>query len=194
LELKTDSLEEEVRDAVKKWRFRVLEKSSRLENGRDRSKVREISFNMFSTPFRPFFRKLDSNDTIYVSTHRAFIYGLRKCGSSTRALVLRTSGYDLGKHFIQSREIRNLDDVPKVLAKHRIGLVDIVRESIDRFVVHIYECLSCSGLPNLGESLCDFEAGVLQGVFEALIGKNIVIEKQCWALGNAYCGFEIIFL
>ncbi|WP_457754310.1 V4R domain-containing protein, partial [Thermococcus sp.] len=51
----------------------------------------------------------------------------------------------------------------------------------------------CYRAPTIGRTLCDFEAGLIQGVMEELVGKNVTREIYCWGLSNSFCGFEVIF-
>jgi len=94
---------------------------------------------------------------------------------------------------VELKVIRSIDDLLHVFINQRIGLLDIIGKSFNNMKIHIYECMSCYGIPNIGMPMCDFEAGVIQGALESLIGKNITKEKYCWGLGYSFCGFEIYF-
>lgn len=143
--------------------------------------------------YRPFFYKLDPNDEIYMRTHRMIIYGMLKYSRSLKTVVMKASGYNLGKLLVEKGVVKTLDDLPKVFVMQRIGLLDIVDESLNTMRINIYECMSCFRMKPIGMSMCDFEAGVIEGVLEKLYGKNTTIEKYCWGLGYSFCGFEAYF-
>jgi len=46
-------------------------------------------------------------------------------------------------------------------------------------VLDVYECISCSGLPVVGEPVCYFEAGIISSLMEKLYGKNTIEEVKC---------------
>lgn len=142
---------------------------------------------------RPFFCKISRSDHIYVRSHRMIIYSIIQYSKSMEAVVMRSSGYNLGKILVRKGVIKSLDDLPKIFILQRIGVLDIVDESLNNMKINIYECMSCYGMENIGMTMCDFEAGVIEGVLEKLYGKNTAIEKYCWGKGNSFCGFEIYF-
>jgi len=83
----------------------------------------------------------------------------------------------------------------KFVVDQRIGLVDLVKESDDKLRIHIYECISCSGISNIGRVVCQFEGGLIAGVVSKLTSKRVrVVETHCAGTGYSFCGFDIIFL
>ena len=76
------------------------------------------------------------------------------------------AGKHLGYEFVRKGIIKTIDDLFPVLVKYRIGLIDIVRESSNTMVLDVYECMSCSGLPNIGRPVCYFESGIVSAILE----------------------------
>lgn len=197
MELTIQSLaESDVRDVILRWRELASKEVSlgasksllRFGNG-----VRSLTPNYLTNIHRPFFNRLDPCDSIYVRTHRMIVYGMTKYSKALKAVVMKASGKNLGKLLVSKGVIRSLDDLPEVFIAQRIGLLDILSESTNRMRVNIYECISCSGMRPSGITMCDFEAGVIEGVLEVLIGRNVTKERYCWGLGYSFCGFETIF-
>jgi len=88
----------------------------------------------------------------------------------------------------------SVDDIAKVLLDQRIGIVDVVKESSNRMRVHVYEYMTCSGIPNIGRTVCHFEGGVIAGILTRLMGSEArAIETHCWGKGNRFCGFDVLF-
>ncbi len=175
---------------LKKWReIYNYEVKKDVTNQKKKKLTPERYFNVK----RPTFGKLSHDDSKYVRTFRMVSYGMLEYSPSLRSLILRDAGYNLAQRFVKKGKIKSLDDLPEVFFKQKIGLFDIVRESLNRMEINIYECISCYDSPVIGKTLCDFEAGLIQGALEKLIGPNITKEVYCCGLGNSFCGFEVLF-
>lgn len=192
--------EEDIKESIKRWRriyYLEKDKESKKYNRKQRnSKNAMYKLNDRTYPFtikRPFFYNLDHSDHVYIRTYRMVIYGIMQYSRSMKTIVMKASGYNLGRMLVKKKAIRSLDDLPKIFILQRIGILDVVDESLNTMRINIYECMSCYGMKNLEETMCDFEAGVIEGVMEELYGKNTTIEKYCWGLGNHFCGFEVYF-
>jgi len=176
---------------LEKWR-KVYYKE--IEQGPSRVEaVKDPPIQCFMVSDRPFFAEINYEDPLYVNIFRSIEYSALKYNLPSKIVVMRISGYRLGVDLVKGGLIKSLDDVPIVLAMYKIGLTDIVKESTNLMSINIYECISCYGLPNLNKTMCDFEAGVLQGILSCLYGSNIVKERYCWGLGFSFCGFDVIF-
>jgi len=181
---------EDIGILMEKWREVYREKvNSKKRNGEGVTLTPENYFNVI----RPFFMKVSPEDKEYVRTFRMVSYGMLEYSPSLRTLILRGAGYNLASRLVESGEIRDIEDLPKVFLNQKIGILDIVDESFNVMKINIYECMSCYKAPPIGRTLCDFEAGLIQGAMEKLIGENVTREIYCWGLGNSFCGFEVIF-
>jgi len=142
---------------------------------------------------RPSFVRISPDDQKYVRTFRMISYGMLDYSPSLRTLILRNAGYDLAQKIGKKRGIKDVDDLPTIFLTQKIGILDILNESFDKMEVNIYECISCYDAPLVGRTLCDFEAGLIQGALEVLIGPNVTREVYCCGLGYSFCGFEVTF-
>ncbi len=72
------------------------------------------------------------------------------------------------------------------------GIISMVRFEKDVLMVfQVEECVSCTGLPNLGESVCFYLGGQLAGAMEVAVGKNVgFVESLCQAKGDSLCEFR----
>lgn len=179
--------------AIKHWR-KVYEKEIATGSGsRKLQKMDDSVLKDFLAVKRPFFTSLTGEDTFYVTTFRMIEFSSLRYSMPSKIATMRIAGFKLGQELVKQGLIRSLDDAPLVLAIYKVGLLDIVKESLNNFKLNIYECISCYGLPNLGQTMCDYEAGILQGILSELYGSNIVKEKYCWGTGYSFCGFEVYF-
>lgn len=73
-----------------------------------------------------------------------------------------------------------------------MGIISMIRYEKDMLLVfQVEECASCTGLPNLGESVCYYLGGQITGAIEAAIGKKVgFVENKCQARGDLLCEFN----
>lgn len=96
-----------------------------------------------------------------------------------------------GRRAAARLEFRDLDDILACLQRMMVGVPHVVQAEKDLLIVEEEECAVCSGLANIGEAVCSFEAGLLAGALEAIHQKPVaVVETKCWGLGDRVCRFE----
>ncbi len=185
--------EAEYSELIREWRG--VYKSELRDRKQLRKKVCNTEWDpeSYFNVRRPSFVKISPDDHKYVRTFRMVSYGMLHYSPSLRTLILRNAGYDLAHRLVEKKEIKDVDDLPVVFLNQKIGLLDIVNESFNKMEINLYECISCYNAPPIGRTLCDFEAGIIQGALETLIGANVTKEIYCFGLGNSFCGFEVAF-
>ncbi|MBI4831918.1 MAG: hypothetical protein HY801_10275 [Candidatus Lindowbacteria bacterium] len=101
----------------------------------------------------------------------------------------------LGRAVGRALGAKSLDDIPEILATHKIGLVEISRNSEDRVTVRFKECIGCSGMKEYNEAISQLERGIIAGVLEGATGATVSIkESKCCTQGNDYCEFDAILM
>ena len=73
-----------------------------------------------------------------------------------------------------------------------IGILRIEKADISKmdFVLTVSEDLDCSGLPIVGETVCDYDEGFIAGILNAYTGKDFEVKEiDCWATGDRTCRF-----
>jgi hypothetical protein len=59
------------------------------------------------------------------------------------------------------------------------------------FVFNASEDLDCSGVPEIGWPICQYDEGIIAGILSKFTGKKIVAkEVDCWATGERFCRIE----
>ena len=54
------------------------------------------------------------------------------------------------------------------------------------------EVADCSGLPLLGETVCNYDEGFIAGILSSYTGKEYsAVEVDCWATGDRVCRFRV---
>ncbi len=139
---------------------------------------------------------------IPVVVYRLLEYSLREqlCeqfGKKVQVEIFRKAGRRAGVYFAE-----NLLDLklPKnefiAMLQSRmeelgIGILRIEKvEESGRIVLTVAEDADCSGLPLLGEAVCNYDEGFLSGIFSVYTGKDYsAVEIDCWATGDRVCRF-----
>ena len=64
-------------------------------------------------------------------------------------------------------------------------------EAAGKFVLTVAEDADCSGLPVLGETVCNYDEGFIAGVLSTYTGRQYTaVEVDCWATGDRVCRFR----
>ena len=81
-----------------------------------------------------------------------------------------------------------------VLIDLEIGILKVEKSDAEklRFVVTVSEDLDCSGLPIKGVTVCDYDEGFIEGIFNVYTGKEFSVKEiDCWTTGERTCRFSI---
>ena len=89
---------------------------------------------------------------------------------------------------------RFVGELQRVLKDLGIGVLRIEKEDLDKgeFTLTVSEDLDCSGLPDLGIEVCNYDEGFIAGIFYKYTG--IVFrakEVDCWCSGDRTCRFTV---
>jgi len=75
-----------------------------------------------------------------------------------------------------------------------VGILKVEKSDVENlsFMVTVSEDLDCSGLPIKGVTVCDYDEGFIEGIFNVYTGKEFdVKEIDCWTTGERTCRFSI---
>jgi len=141
--------------------------------------------------------------TTLVSVYRLMHYTLRdglitRYGVQTANELFVEAGKLAGAEFSKNMLDLSADfeafvaQLQERLRTLNIGILRI--EKADRskmdFVLTVSEDLDCSGLPIVGETVCDYDEGFIAGILNAYTGKDFEVKEiDCWATGDRTCRF-----
>lgn len=139
-----------------------------------------------------------------VMVYRMLEYSLReelcnRFGKETQIDVFRNAGRMAGEFF--AKKMLNLDqpldqfvsELQEKLEELKIGVLRIeeVDEESGRIILTVAEDADCSGLPVLGETVCNYDEGFISGILSTYSGKPYTaVEVDCWATGDRVCRFH----
>ncbi len=92
--------------------------------------------------------------------------------------------YFTGKNIGQMLEIKNIDEIYKLLTDLKIGKIDFF--SAPNLVhVSIQECFTCSGItPPLGRPICHLESGIIAGALENIYKEKKIFSEETKCIGG----------
>jgi uncharacterized protein len=104
------------------------------------------------------------------------------------------TAYVAGKKLGQSLGITKLENFLQLCSAISLGIVKVPVLTASRIYVDVYECVTCSGMRTVGRPLCQFEAGIVAGVVQTIVGKPAKAkEVTCiGGLGHDSCGVEVL--
>ena len=141
--------------------------------------------------------------TTLVSVYRLMQYTLRdvlitRYGVQTANELLVEAGKLAGTQFSKNMLDLSADfeafvaQLQERLRALSIGILRIEKADISKmdFVLTVSEDLDCSGLPIVGETVCDYDEGFIAGILNAYTGKDFEVKEiDCWATGDRTCRF-----
>ena len=81
-----------------------------------------------------------------------------------------------------------------VLLDLGVGILRLEQSDLENlsFMATVSEDLDCSGLPLKGVTVCDYDEGFIEGIFNVYTGKEFEVrETDCWTTGERTCRFSI---
>ena len=140
-----------------------------------------------------------------VSVYRLFQFTMREVltkryGEGEMIQSFRISGKLAGQAFAQANLNLALpfdqfvEHLKENLSAAKIGLLEL--EQIDpvnqTYTFTVRDDLDCSGVPHLGNTLCQYDEGFIAGILYAYTHRDYaVVEIDCWGTGADVCRFEV---
>lgn len=139
-----------------------------------------------------------------VAVYRLLEYSMReelaeRLGREGQISVFRGAGFRAGKFFAEHYLDLTLGlsefiaQLQRRLEELKIGVlrVEETEETTGKMVLTISEDADCSGLPMMGETVCNYDEGFLSGLLTAYTGRPYsAVEVNCWATGDRVCRFQ----
>jgi hypothetical protein len=140
-----------------------------------------------------------------VAVYRLMQYTMRAVlekeygNEKTRQILVeagRISGMEFCKNMLDASLPLNkfVAQLQEKLLELLIGVLKVEKAEPDilSFVVTVSEDLDCSGVPVTGNTICNYDEGFIEGIFNVYTGKQFVVkEVDCWSTGESICRFVI---
>lgn len=146
--------------------------------------IEKLTLNDIDKPKRPTLG--DSTPVVVFRLLR--LLGMHKILGDSAGHTLYMAGKELGA----TLPVSSVEEFLKLVRDMKIGLPEIVDESEDRLVIFLKECITCSGLPDIGQMVCNFEGGIIAGAVEKITGRPArAVQTKSSAAGFDGCEFEV---
>lgn len=132
-------------------------------------------------------------EEIPVEVYRLLEYSLREelteeFGRQDQIRIFRNAGYRAGQYF--AKHHLNLSvpfpefaaQLQQQLERFKIGVLRIeqINEDTGKIILTVSEDADCSGLPTLGETVCNYDEGFISGILTAYTGNPYTaVEIDC---------------
>ncbi|EHQ87258.1 V4R domain-containing protein [Desulfosporosinus youngiae] len=145
-------------------------------------------------------------EKMHVAVYRMFHYSLRgvlekSYGKEAVKHILVEAGRAAGKEFCRHELNPKLPPqdffhlLKQKMAVLGIGLLEVEHADFENmiFILTVSEDLDCSGLPETGETVCNYDEGLIMGILEQYTGKQFIVrETDCWSTGDWTCRFHVV--
>lgn len=100
--------------------------------------------------------------------------------------------YNAGEKIGLTLDVHTPADLVELVRALKIGEAEIVTATAEQIIVDVHECVTCAGLTPVGYPLCHFEAGLVAGGVQTILGGNLFVkETRCiGGLGDPVCRME----
>jgi len=85
-------------------------------------------------------------------------------------------------------------ELQRVLKELGVGILRVEKADPENgfFVLTVSEDLDCSGLPDMGLEVCNYDEGFIAGIFYKYTGQEFTAKEiDCWCSGDRTCRFEV---
>ena len=143
-------------------------------------------------------------DMLPVTVYRMLEYSIKEelvnnFGKEKQIEIFRKAGRKSGEYF--AKNMMNLDqpldsflsELQRKLEEFKIGVLRIesIEEKSGKIILTVSEDADCSGLPILGETVCNYDEGFISGILSVYTDRPYeAIEVDCWATGDRVCRFH----
>ncbi len=103
----------------------------------------------------------------------------------------RDAGKSIAKDFSANEREGLLEEISDFWSEMKLGSI----ESPEEEYITIKDCFDCESMPEVGNTLCSLDEGLLEGIIEERLGKKVrVNEEECHGTGSGQCKFRIEWL
>lgn len=124
---------------------------------------------------------------------------IQEFGNDKTIDIFRRAGFCAGEYFATrfldpSQEFNKfVSELQRQLEVLKIGILRIEKfdEESGQIILTVSEDADCSGLPVLGETVCNYDEGFIAGILSVYTKKPYeAVEINCWATGDRVCRFD----
>ena len=141
---------------------------------------------------------------IPIMVYRLMEFSLREeiiseCGKEKQIEIFREAGRRAGTYIAQHMLDLSLPfnefiaQLQARIEEMKMGILRVEAQDgkAKKLILTVSEDADCSGLPLLGETVCNYDEGFLAGILTSYTGRVYnATEVNCWATGDRVCRFR----
>ncbi|MBS4026038.1 MAG: DUF2507 domain-containing protein [Clostridia bacterium] len=137
---------------------------------------------------RPIREKLGTD--ISLTTFRLLrLIGMQEILGASAGPTLYMVGKSVGKEL----GVNSIEELLLFIKDNKIGIPEVVEQTDVKIYIHLFECMTCAGMPNINILLCHFECGLMAGAIECVTGKRTKgTQAKGWSNGDQVCEFQFM--
>ncbi|MEF8836147.1 MAG: V4R domain-containing protein [Candidatus Thermoplasmatota archaeon] len=100
----------------------------------------------------------------------------------------RDAGRKIGEDMSASKKDELFEEISEFWKNTSLGYMRVGED--EELIVE--ECFDCCDMPEVGDTLCSLDEGMLEGVIEGALGEKVkVVEEECHGSGANHCKFRV---
>jgi predicted hydrocarbon binding protein/sugar-specific transcriptional regulator TrmB len=100
-------------------------------------------------------------------------------------------GMDVASNFKAKTQTTLMKEVTEYWSTHGLGRMSHTLENSTMTII-VDECLECKDSPNVGDTLCTLDEGLIEGILEAKLKVDASVQEvECYGTGHDHCKFVV---
>ncbi|MBW6451359.1 MAG: MarR family transcriptional regulator [DPANN group archaeon] len=150
---------------------------------------------LYHTAIKGVGKSIDTSFTFMNSIFKSMRYVYSSFGvdvSSALKLMGLNVGIEISRQLKSSSLESLLLEIVDFWDKHQLGYMKVISQNPLTLIIE--DCYECSGMDNVGKTLCVFDEGMLISIFDNRLGlSSTVKEVECFGTGFEHCKFIVLF-
>jgi hypothetical protein len=98
---------------------------------------------------------------------------------------------DVASNFKAKTQTTLMKEVTEYWSTHGLGRMSHTQENSTMTII-VDECLECKDSPNVGDTLCTLDEGLIEGILEAKLKVDASVKEiECYGTGHDHCKFVV---
>ena len=99
-------------------------------------------------------------------------------------------GYEISKKMTSGNIEDLLGEIGQFRKENNLGMLEVLQKT--PLTIKITECYICSGMPEVGKTLCSLDEGILKAIIDYRLNVNTEVEEiECFGTGHKHCKYSV---
>ncbi len=166
-----------------------------IETGKPAGRIRiNLSQNELYEKLLKLVNHIGENQLRFGTELKSIFHALDFLGINLREQfkgIGRQIGMDVAHSFKAKTQAALMKEVTEYWSTHGLGRMSLTQEN-GAMTIIVDECLECKDSPNVGDTLCTLDEGLIEGILEEKLKVDAdVHEVECYGTGHDHCKFIV---